>query len=470
MRFVTIAVMAPMAALLTGSVQSAAAAERVTYRAAVSVSGQVIVSFHGDRAAGCEAAFRCDVEAGTIRWTPQSRGQLSLSRVSGRRLTGYLYLFGGAETTLDALAVVQRSAADGTHVCADGRDSQYSAFTLVSVRQRRLRFGLQQHPRAFGPLGATPLGTNCGGPLPADTLRRLRTRMVTLRKLLRGPTTIDLSGSAPFAAGGFAGTVDSSVLLRVRKARVRRAERRPRRSSPRPPDRPPGRFLSVEYQLARLSGSVAIGLAADPRGCAVLDACGLSGTLRITPGPAPGEAYVIAEGRRSRIALRRAVGLAPGPSPSNIGVYGYLLWRKGRGRVTTELQRNGEPACRDTSSVTDGVIDLRVRGRRVIARFAGGAPYTGADILRTRCPGPLLADVGQSARLAVGRIPRRALGRRRVTIHLDQSGTAAAPGYSLHSRPDLTVVLEREKVEEGTLSGSGFVVEEGGSGGVVVGP
>jgi hypothetical protein len=466
-RFVTIASAALMAALVTAPVQSAAAAERVSYRAAVSVSGQVTVSFHGDRAAGCEAAFRCDVQAGTFRWTPQPRGQLSLSGVPGRRLTGYVYFFGGAETTLDALAIVQRSAADGTHVCADGRGSSYSSFPVISVRQQpRLRFGVEERGGVFGPLGATRLGTNCGGPLPADTLRRLPTRTVRLRKLVRGPTTIDLSDSAPFAAGGFAGTVDSSVVLRVRKVRVRHVERRPRRSSPRPPDRPPVRFLSVEYRLARLSGSVGIGLAADPRGCAVLDACGLSGTLRITPGPARGEAYVIAEGHRSRIALRRAVGLAQGPSPSRVGVYGYLVWLKGRGRVTAELQRNGQPACRDTSPLTDGAIDLRVRGRRVTARFAGGAPYAGADILRTRCPGPLLADLGRGSRLAVGRIPRRALGRRRVTIHLDQGNTASAAGYSLHSRPDLTVVLEREKIEERTLSGSGsgVVIDEGGGG------
>jgi hypothetical protein len=438
------------AALLAGPVETAAAAERVTYNAAVSVSGQVVVSFQGDRAAGCEAAFRCDVQ-GTIRWTPRSGGRLSVSGVPGRRLRGYLSLFGGPETTLDALAVVQRSAADGTHVCADGRGSLDYSAALVAVRPRSLRFGLQDRAGVFGPLSANPLGTNCGGPLPADALRRLRTRTVSLRELVRGPTTIDLSGSAPFAAGGLAGTVESTVVVRVRKARVRRVERRPRRAGARPSDRPPFRTISVEYRLERITGSVPVEVDAEPRGCAALDACGLAGTLMVKPGPARGEAYLSAYGRLSEAALRRAVGLAPGPRPRKGFVSGYLVWNRGRGTVAVALERNGEPACQDAIPLTDGSIELRVRGRRVTARLAGADPFGGTDLLRTRCPGPLLGDLGRNARLAVGRIPRRALGRRRLTLHLDQGTRAVTTGYRLRSRPDLTVVLQREKVEEEQL-------------------
>jgi hypothetical protein len=453
------------AAFMAGPVETTAASERVTYRAGVSVSGQVTVSFHGDREGGCEASFRCDVQAGTIRWTPRSKGQLSVLGVPGRRLTGYLSLFGGPETTLDALAVVQRTAADGTHFCADARRSLDYSAGIVAVRPRSLRFGLQDRAGVFGPLSANPLGTNCGGPLPADTLRRLKTRTVSLRELVRGPTTIDLSGSAPFAAGGFAGTVESSVLVRVRKARVRRVDRRPRRAIPQPPNRPPFRNISVEYRLERITGSVPVELEAAPLGCGALDACGLSGTFTVTPGPARGEAYVVAYGRLSKAALRRAVGVAPGPRPGKASVSGYLFWNRGRGTVAASLERNGEPACRDVSPLTDGAIELRVRGRRVTARLAGADPFAGGDILRTRCPGPLLSDLGRHTRLAVGRIPRSALGRRRLTLHLDRGASAMTPSYRLRSRPDLTVVLEREKVEEQRLSGGGVVVDGSGTGG-----
>jgi hypothetical protein len=98
--------------------------------------------------------------------------------------------------------------------------------------------------------------------------------------------------------------------------------------------------------------------------------------------------------------------------------------RRGRARAN----RSGEPACRDASSFTDGAIELSVRGRRVTARLAGADPFGGGDLLRTRCPGPLLSDLGRSTRLALGRIPRSALGRRRLKLHLDQGESAMTPG------------------------------------------
>jgi hypothetical protein len=178
------------------------------------------------------------------------------------------------------------------------------------------------------------------------------------------------------------------------------------------------------------------------------------------------EAYLNAFGRLPRIALRRALGLAPGPRRSNVPVYGYLFWNRGRGTVTAALERRGEPACRDTSPLSSGAIDLRVRGRRVTARSGGGGAFAGDELLRTRCPGPLLSDLPRGKLLAVGRIPRRALSRRRLMLHLDQGASAVTPGYRLRSRPHLTVVLERERVKEQVLRGSGFVdaIGEGGGG------
>lgn len=215
-----------------------------------------------------------------------------------------------------------------------------------------------------------------------------------------------------------------------------------------------------------MTGSLPVEVAAEPRTCAALDACGLAGTITVTPGPARGEAYVFAAGRLPRAALRRAVGLAPGPPPRKVGMYGYLSWTRARGTVTAALERDGTPACRDTTRITEGLIDLRVRGSRVTARFAGGdEPLGGAEVLRTRCPGPLLSELGRGTRLAVGRIPRRALGRRRLALHLDQGATALTPGYRLRSRPDLRIVLEREKVEERELGRGPFIEVEGDGGG-----
>jgi hypothetical protein len=443
-------------------VGTAAAAEVVSYHAGVRVSGQLVVSFHGD-AAGCTAFFRCDVQSGSIRWTPQSRSRLSLLRLPGGRLEGYLAPSGPTGRRVDTVAVVQRRASDGTHICADARGALFASFGLVAVRAQRLTFGLRARPAVFGPPGPVLSPTNCGGPLPEEALRGLSTRVVSLRVLRSRPTQIDLSGSAPFASGGLAGTVDSTIVLRVGRLQVRRRPVR-RVPPPRSSSRPPLRQIAVEYRIARLTGSLPISVRADPRTCAPLDACGLAGTLTVQPGPARGEGYVFGYGRLPFAALRRTVGLAPGPVPRRTVAHGYVAWGRGKGSVSALLTRNGTPACRDAVRLRNGILDLRVRGRRLTAVFAHGLPYgDGVDLLRTRCPGPLLADLGQRTRLAFGRLPRRALGQRRFTIHLNRGARAVTSGYSLRSRPDLRIVLELEEVERRVVSVDAG--DDGGGGG-----
>jgi hypothetical protein len=438
------------AAFLAAPAGDALAAERVTYSASVRVTGQLVVTFHGDAAAGCAEAFRCDVERSTLRWTPPSRGQLYFTGLRGRRLRGYVSFY-GPDQGVRTLAIVQRSSADGTHICADASGQSfepYSSFVIGrrSLRQGRLTLGLRSRPRVFGPLTASQLATRCGGPLPADFLPDLPTRRLSLRAWRRGPTEVDLTGSASFSAAGFAGTVQSTVALRVNRARVRvrEARRRPARRESR---RPPLRNLAVEYRLARMTGSIPIDVAAKPRTCDPLDACGLAGTLTVKPGPARGEAYVYAYGRVSRAALRRAVGLDRGPAPRKASVYGYVSWDRARGSVTSMLERNGSPACRDSAPLATGALDLRVRGRRMTARLGRVLGLAG-ELLQTRCPGPLLSDFGSSGSLAVGHIPRRALARKTLSLHLDRGNEATTSSYRLRSRPDLTVVLEREGVED----------------------
>jgi hypothetical protein len=445
----------------------AAAAQPVSFGAGVRVSGQLVVSFQGDPAQ-CAAFFRCDLERGSIRWTPQSGARLILFRVPGRQLSGYVAPSGPFETRADTVAIVQRSALDGTHVCADVRGGFFDSSISVDVPTvplPQVSFGLRPRPAVLGPPGSVLPPTNCGGPLPEEALTGLSTRRVSLRALRSHPTRIDLSGTAQFASSGLAGTVESTIVLRVGRVQAGRQSRVLRPPRRRPSSRPPVRQIAVEYRIARLTGSLPVSVRADPRTCAPIDACGLEGSLTVRPGPARGEGYVFAFGRLPFTALRRAVGLAPGPVPRRSSTFGNLSWGRGRGTVTAMLTRDGSPACRDAAALRGGFLDLRGRGRRVIARFAGGLPYSGdAEVLRTRCPGPLLADLGRGTPLAVGRLPRRALGRRRFTIQLNRGARATTPGYSLRSRPDIRIVLEREEVERRTFPGAGFVVDHGGGG------
>jgi hypothetical protein len=416
--------------------------------ASLRVSGYVTISFHGDRAAGCETDLRCDVEAGTITWTPQPSGDLLVDRIGGR-WEALAFLFPSASSGVSAQAVVRRSGVDGPHVCADARSETFGTLPIESAGRRALAFALGGRSILFGAAdGLLPSPTRCGGPLPADVRAALPRRTIAVSTLRRHATRIDLSGSGTFRARGLAGMVRSTMVLRLRKLHPQRDEgsdERPRRASRR--RRPPLRDLSAEYRLVSLTGSVPVEFSGDPLACDPLDACGLGGTISITPGPARGEAYLDAYGRVPRAALRRALGLAPGPLPRHVEVYGVVEWAHGRGRVETRLDRAGVPACRDSSELRSGDLDLGFHGRRVTLRFdraSEGAVQT--DPLRTRCPGPLLDALAEGRQLAAATIPRRAFGRRRLTIHLDRGLSSSTGGYRVRSRPDLTLVLRREHV------------------------
>jgi hypothetical protein len=450
MRLGGIAAAGLTAASLAAPLGDAVAAETVGYGVDLRVSGKLLVRFHGDPA-GCAAFLRCDVPGGTVRWRPQSHLMLEAVFPRGRSNEGATLVSTGTPGARTA-ALVRRSAADGTHLCTDSRHDPFGALPLIETDRRHLRLGFSERRGASGALSGGPMGTNCGGPLPADVLGGLPARTISLRALRRGPARVDLSGESSFAAGGLAGTVRSTIAVRARKTdETRSAEGRDRaRGRPRP-DRRPLRSIALEYRIERLTGSMPVAARARSRNCARVDACGLAGTLAVSPGPARGNAYVVAYGRVPRAALRRAVGLAPGPIPRKVSGQGYVAWTRGRGTVTAALDREGVPACRDTAPLSSGLLELRVRDRRVTARLGGGPSLLSLDLLRTRCPGPLFADLKPNTELAAGRIPLRALARRRVTLRLDRGATSAARGYRLRARPDLTVVLEREKVEHSTL-------------------
>jgi hypothetical protein len=291
--------------------------------------------------------------------------------------------------------------------------------------------------------------TRCAGPGVTDIAGALTTRLITERALLRGRgNVIDLSGERPFSSGGFSGTVHSTVKMKIRGAQDLLRESQP----PEGPTHPLRlRELEVDYRLERLSGQVVTDVSglADPDLCGPLDACGLGGSLTITPRAAGGEGYVLAIGRLRRNTaadLRRAVGLAPGKPPRGVSVFGYVEWDPGAGHVATDLRRDGADPCTDTQTMTGGVIEMGFRGSTVHAHFGSPDTVPGADILRTRCPGPGIGDVASSGRLAGGSLPRRAFARRDVTLHLTRGGPFSASGYHGTTHADVTAVLHRTRI------------------------
>ena len=61
------------------------------------------------------------------------------------------------------------------------------------------------------------LSTRCAGPLDADLAGVGPQIRLTLGQLRTGPRTLQLSGTWSFAAGGFAGTVESNLTMRLGK-------------------------------------------------------------------------------------------------------------------------------------------------------------------------------------------------------------------------------------------------------------
>jgi hypothetical protein len=259
-------------------------------------------------------------------------------------------------------------------------------------------------------------GTRCAGPFAADLAGALPQRTIGLARLRRGHLTVDLSGSMPFAAGGFAGTVDSTVTLALRRPRTQ-----PQHVTP-PPGSTPIRITTVRYRITQSSGQATTTVRASSAlaGCSPLDACGLQGTISVVPGAGSGtSAFLTATSRtrRSERDLLTALGIDSGGDTSGISVGGAGEVGKG-GSVTATLTQDGEQ-CTDHVALNQTGIQLRKRrGRLVIS--VSPARSQAADPLRTRCPGPALGHhplTSESLPLSVLRHRRfqRQAARQRVS-------------------------------------------------------
>ncbi|MDQ6744972.1 MAG: hypothetical protein M3Z27_02980 [Actinomycetota bacterium] len=467
---------------VAGARQAGASGSVLTgYSAGVRASGRVIVSFHADPAR-CAATSECDVQSGTLTWTPPTSGGLSifdLGRSRRSRLQAVLELAASdpGSAQFSASTVVSRRSAAGSSSCTDHAGRGEFAFVPVrEVGASALAFGLFSARSTYqlpfvpetplelfyrlpfaGPLSDEPAPTACGGPLPADFLPLLPVRVIPLQALRRAPATVDLSGTAPFAAGGLAGVVRSTLALHLRRLKTGRV----RTGAARLPLAELNRVITVGYRVLRVSGSVAVDVTGGA-GCGTSTLCGLSGTLQLHPGPAAGHGYLLAYGSASdtsAVGLRRAVGLEAGRVPPYAQVFGLPSWTRGGGSLTADLRRGGAELCRDRVPARAGYVALSVRGQRVTASF-GSPDFTELqgqrDLLRTRCPDPIVASQASNLSLASASVPLRALRRRILTLHLTRGAGLISSVLRWRSHPDLTIVLERTGISERLVPSSDF--------------
>lgn len=413
----------------------------------VDVSGSITVDFHGDEGTGCAAAHLCGV-VGHVRWDPSGPGSAVAIgyRQRGKRFEqGFLsYADGFGLNRLQTSARVRRSDVPGS-LCADGETQNAVDSTSAPRRGSLLVFRLLDLPSA----GLAPpevLRTRCAGPTAGDVAALLPARRVSERQLLRGHRTLDFSVDKSFAAHGFAGTLHSDVVVSVG-----RGDRVPLNNGS--GALPPGlrkvrrRALTVSYRVDHVSGQVVTSVRGrgDPDLCGPLDACGLLGSVTASPTASSGLAQLSAIGsiHRSRRDLRRALGLTGGPRPRGVLRSGDASWDADSGRVTSELTRDGVPACSDSVPIgAGGGVLLSFSGGRVHASY-GSEQFGVTDLVRTRCPGP--GELDAPADLATGSFPLSIFRHRRVTLRLTRGAGYSSGGYSGRTRPDITVVMHRTR-------------------------
>jgi hypothetical protein len=345
------------------------------------LTGRLVVAFHGARTAGCALHGMCGY-SGTEIWTPAPRAAIDVDVLKTNRAPEEFVDFddiavsgneGGvtAENTEQTLPSLAGMDASGLS-CADADDT--GGDTPVPVRHERVEFNLAQ------PGLSSLIGTRCAGPLTSDVASAFPTRTVPLTSIMRGDITIDLSGRHPFASHGFAGTVDSTLALRLGR-----------------PGRPQvtkftesvthQRRVVVHYH-AVMRGALEETITGDsePALCGPLGSCGLEGTQTVsTVQPSSAEIWASSSKRLPNRDYLVALGLRSGRRVKGIAVHGQVSWS--RSATLSALMIDAGTTCADSAPIGDEAADLQMARHKISGQLYVG--LYGTYQVRTRCPGPL---------------------------------------------------------------------------------
>ena len=400
----------------------------------VRLRGALTVQFHGDQATGCAARGLCGF-SGTVIWQPPPTATLQATTFRDHGQTEYdvsLQLLGnfdaagpaseGGVTTADVRFAPNGSAGSAS-TCND------AAFTGADI-------DMPVHLRAASLTlaAAVPslLGTRCAGPLQSDIASQLARRVVDVASLSHGRTGVSLASSSDFAVHGLAGTVTSTVQLRLGRPDTHREGTGGSSSK-----QPKTRVVEIDYP-ARLNGSALIHTHGDPSSCAALGSCGANGTFALQVHGTPGTLRIFAF-PTSRQPLRdqlAALGLRKRGNPRGILIIGALLVR-GPGHLRRRRHAGGEHVQGQRAPRTRRALRVGDRGS------CEGRLQPGTAQLHLRCPGPMLSlDNGLiSSGLRLARL------RRGGTIHLKTVHELRDDGYTARTEANVTVTLSRPKVK-----------------------
>jgi hypothetical protein len=393
-------------------------------------TGTVTIAFHGDHAMGCAAAGLCEY-TGTDSWAPGSgTATLFVVKDRGRRQSLVFVTLNGDHPLLSQ---VQRSTSVGTtRICRD-RQTAFGSDLPASDHGTTITIGV---------IGDQLLGTRCAGPLPSDVAHVQPVAELSATRLVAGDASVDLAGTRAFASGGFAGTITSDVTLRTGKPERQTVPPRFRRHG-----RPTERTVSIAYRLTGLTGDVTARWNTDSASeCERLDACGSTGTIRLTPRAVKSQSIELAaygSPKRPYRDFRAALGLSRDGNPRGITVSGSISLIDD-GSVTTEVTQDRR-TCRDSTRLAFSSIAIGTRHRRLISYYLPGSDAS--DALRTRCPGP---DLGTHP-AAMDPAPLSLLDKRHVTLRLGDPAAFTNGPYGLRITADLSLTLIRTRITQRTF-------------------
>lgn len=391
----------------------------------VRVSGELTVSFHGDVEAGCATYGLCGY-SGTITVRPRS-GDLLVLRLRRHHRIAYfaiLALAPGQSGYMGAAEVERSAPGQQGGTCADAEAGQLGSLSQASVHGSSLTIAVLAR-------GGSLLTTRCAGPLDGDLASVSPRATISARAASHGRTTLDLGGTHTFAAHGFAGTITSSLVVRLGK---------PTRSGSSAPAFPPGvktqrvRTVTEHLDLTRVAGGVtaAVQGTADSIVCQLLDTCGMSGTLRLTPFNRGATAEVLAMGPASRPNGDFLAALGLNPSGRSRGIRVLLTVALG-GYVSAGLNQSGG-SCADTAPTGELALLLGGVGHRLTGQAVTAGTW------RTRCPGPMFSN---GSPLLSASLPQSSLGRRQFAIDVRGAGALEDDGHALAVHGQLSLELRR---------------------------
>lgn len=414
------------------------------------VTGGVSVSFGPDARTGCAALDACAYR-GSLVTNVGRQATVAIQRYvqSGRHHVEAELILGDQSSNATPVTYeeVQRTSAAGqTGHCAD--EAQAGA----GARVTRSGAGFTVS------LSALSAPTRCAGPLPSDLSGLLPTVRLPAEAFLAGGATLDFRTMRSFVRHGFAGTLTSTIVIRLGHPS------RPRGQIPSSNVFPPGmktireRFVTESLSVTAASGSLTLAFKGTPDTsvCVLLDSCGIAGTLRLTPSPgattAQGQLTAIGPAQRPYRDFLAALGLGSGGRAAGISAFGFITWGD-HGTLRSQAVQAG--TCSDTATLGSGSASI-IFGRHGAEVGYLPTPFalSGGPGPRTRCPGPLLnADhVG-----AIGRVTAAVARHLSFSVTAKAAGSFSDDGYALSLSGVVELAFHRGRISQQILSTpSGF--------------